>query len=588
MMGSILIPIGKVKKVSEKLPAGIRKFLVLSVSEVGLPTFQSVTETLRGDGYEVDGFTRYETFMSTVFKEPVSSFLQKNMRKYDAIVVIMSLNGTVRVLEGIAISKFHDPPVLAMDDLGRFIIPVLSGHAGAGNQISRYIGGKVSSVPVITDGLESTGRKSVEEIARDLFCSIYNKESTLQINAGILRGDTIPIVNASDKREKLVEKLDYSWKQDSCKGSELCIMITSEPGAEKGVCYLVPDDISIGVGYRKDVKSEDLIECIQNVCSDLNLDASDITLVSSFKHDSIIRQATQKLNIEFRPVNEDEINRVDDTLLTHHSEKAKETFNVKSVAEPSAIASLGPGSKLILPFSKHQGKITAAVASRSKLFKGKITFMGVGPSDPSLMTVRARDAIVGSHIVAGYQTPINIADSVIGKKHRIVFKWKEQQKYVEETLRRYDEGYEIAFLFTGDSCFTETELMRRFTDKIDNYEIIPGISSIQAASARSHMPLEMTPVISFHVTGDIEDRKLELLDRLRNVGRVLVVPRPWDFMPNNIGEFLLKEQFQPYTKITVMEKLTSEEEKITVTDLGSIGNQKFSDLSIMAIGNSYF
>lgn len=64
--------------------------------------------------------------------------------------------------------------------------------------------------------------------------------------------------------------------------------------------------------------------------------------------------------------------------------------------------------------------------------------------------------------------------------------------------------------------------------------MIPGISSVQAASSISRMGLELVPVISFHVTGQIEDSKARLLRAVKYRGKAIVIPRPFDFMPDNI------------------------------------------------------
>ena len=66
--------------------------------------------------------------------------------------------------------------------------------------------------------------------------------------------------------------------------------------------------------------------------------------------------------------------------------------------------------------------------------------------------------------------------------------------------------------FTGDVNFSESEVVDRLLEIYgdDNVEIVPGVSSIQIASARSRVPLDKATIMTFHITGDIEEKKLEL------------------------------------------------------------------------------
>ncbi|KAA8921949.1 precorrin-6y C5,15-methyltransferase (decarboxylating) subunit CbiE [Thermoplasma sp.] len=247
------------------------------------------------------------------------------------------------------------------------------------------------------------------------------------------------------------------------------------------------------------------------------------------------------------------------------------------------VVGIGPGSRIFQPFRACAGSVTLAAARRRKLFGGHISFVGVGPSDPDLMTVRARKEIVSADVIAGYQMPLDIARNILWNKHIVVFHWRDQQRYVDEVIDLYNRGYRIAYLFTGDSCFTESELIRRFTEKCKNFEIVPGISSAQAACSITGMALEMAGVVSFHVTGNIEDRKTDLIRILSEKGRAIVIPRPYDFMPRDIARFLMDKGFGDLPA-TVIEKATSRDERRTVSTIRDLVQCEFSDLSIMVIG----
>src|SRR5207253_3107281 len=59
-------------------------------------------------------------------------------------------------------SKDTDPGVLAVDEAGRFVIPLLSGHKGGANAFARTVAGCLGAVPVITTASDVVGGLSLD------------------------------------------------------------------------------------------------------------------------------------------------------------------------------------------------------------------------------------------------------------------------------------------------------------------------------------------------------------------------------------------------------------------------------------------
>ncbi|WP_048161701.1 precorrin-6y C5,15-methyltransferase (decarboxylating) subunit CbiE [Thermoplasma acidophilum] len=555
----------------------IRRMLVVSISKRGSEVASRISTVMRSRGHIVDAFCRYHVDGCDILSDPVKVFLADNLRRYDAAVLVMSLPGFYRISADLMIEKNHDVPVVVVDDAGRFAVAASAGHAGGSDELAAYIAGIIDGQAVITDGIESGGRVSVEKIARSLLATIANPECIIPVNAAIANGEHVPVIFRSKKRSML--RRLFAESSDEKHG--YAIVLADEPGEDANTCYLIPDDISIGIGFNSSADAELISACLERFLEEAGLAWEDIDYVSSIKDlpdVSIIRKGTRF--VKFDPA---DIRDIDPEMLTHVSDKARDVFGVPGVAEPCAIRSLGPGSKIFLPFRSCGRSVTLAAARRRKLFSGHISFIGVGPSDPDLMTMKARRAIVASDIVAGYQMPLDIAKSMLWNKPKVVFHWKEQQRYVDEVIDLYEKGYRIAYLFTGDSCFTESELIRRFTSKCRNFDIIPGISSVQAASSITGMAIEMAGIISFHVTGDIEDRKADLLRTISERKRAIIIPRPYDFMPKDIAKFLTDRGFGDLPAV-VIERATAADERRTASFLKDLIGSDFSDISIMVVG----
>ena len=66
------------------------------------------------------------------------------------IILICAMGIAVRILGPVIADKKTDPPVLVMDDQGKYIIPILSGHEGGANFLAHQLSTVLSSQVIIT------------------------------------------------------------------------------------------------------------------------------------------------------------------------------------------------------------------------------------------------------------------------------------------------------------------------------------------------------------------------------------------------------------------------------------------------------
>lgn len=143
----------------------------------------------------------------------------------------------------------------------------------------------------------------------------------------------------------------------------------------------------------------------------------------------------------------------------------------------------------------------------------KLFVIGVGPGSPKYLTDIAKDTIRQSRYIIGYKYTLTTIESIIDRNRQEVYvvSMKNQENVYQQVHNRMKEGDYCTIPFTGDVNFSESEVVDRLFEIFgdDNVEIIPGISSIQMASAKSRVPLDKAYIVTFHVTGDIEQKKSE-------------------------------------------------------------------------------
>ena len=196
-----------------------------------------------------------------------------------------------------------------------------------------------------------------------------------------------------------------------------------------------------------------------------------------------------------------------------------------------------------------------------------LLIVGVGPGSPQYLTCIAMDAIKKSRYVVGYKFTLDTVESVIDKTRQEVYHvtMQNQESTYQYVYNKMKDGEYYTVPFTGDANFSESEVVDRlleiFGDK--NVEIIPGISSIQIASSKSMIPLDKSLVLSFHISGDIEKKKKELINAIMDKKNVILLPRPWpddpsrNFMQSEIAKYLkLNGIDTSILKVWVFEYLT--------------------------------
>lgn len=225
----------------------------------------------------------------------------------------------------------------------------------------------------------------------------------------------------------------------------------------------------------------------------------------------------------------------------------------------------------------------------------KLYVVGVGPGSPLYLTDIAKEVIRKCHYIMGYKYTLKTIETIIDKSRQKVSEitlWNQEVVYLDIYKKMKNNEY-CAVPFTGDASFSESEVVDRLLEIFgdDNVEILPGISSIQVAAAKTKVPLDKAYIATFHVTGDIEKKKKELIHAVKEGKSVILLPRPWSgdltkrFMESDVAMFLKKNGIKTSALNTfVFEYLTNKEKETAFKGkVSELEGQEFSDLSVMVI-----
>ncbi|WP_282791093.1 precorrin-2 C(20)-methyltransferase [Streptomyces sp. CC224B] len=165
---------------------------------------------------------------------------------------------------------------------------------------------------------------------------------------------------------------------------------------------------------------------------------------------------------------------------------------------------------------------------------GKLYGVGLGPGDPSLMTVRAVEVIAGADVVAYHSArhgrsiarsiasehlrPDHIEEPLVypvtteTTDHPGGYQGAMDDFYAEAAARlaaHLDAGRTVAVLAEGDPLFygSYMHMHKRLADRYDT-EVIPGVTSVSAAAARLGTPLAEGEEVLTILPGTLPEEEL--------------------------------------------------------------------------------
>ena len=137
---------------------------IISFTQNGYGLAGRLEEQLQGDCEEICVFTKFsgadpqepagedvkKSKNVEVVTEPIARWAEEQMQSKNVLIFIGACGIAVRAIASSVKDKLTDSPVLVLDEKGRFVIPLLSGHVGGANALALRIAERIGAIPVIT------------------------------------------------------------------------------------------------------------------------------------------------------------------------------------------------------------------------------------------------------------------------------------------------------------------------------------------------------------------------------------------------------------------------------------------------------
>lgn len=166
------------------------KAALLCFSLTGYETGRRLSEGLRSLGWNVvlDSKSRY---LPESIEISHRSWTEKQFQEADAIVFLGACGIAVRSIAPFVKSKKTDPAVLVIDECGRFVISLLSGHLGGANELALTCAHILDAQPVVTTATDLHSCFAVDVFAKKNGCGIFHMKAAKEVSAALLAGKSV-------------------------------------------------------------------------------------------------------------------------------------------------------------------------------------------------------------------------------------------------------------------------------------------------------------------------------------------------------------------------------------------------------------
>ena len=263
-----------------------------------------ITNNARNIAYKI-----YNNIDCDIYDKDALKDIHKYFYDYKTLVFIMATGIVVRKISSLIKSKETDPAVIVCDELGNFVISLLSGHIGGANEMTKIISNIVNGIPVITTSTDLNNKIAFDVFAKKNNILIKNIENMKYISSDIINNKNIGLFSEIDILGKIP---NYILKNKYCDSN---VFITSKKNIfnlnKRRDVILIPQQYIIGIGCKKNTSFENIKFAVYNF-----LDKRDIDILSIKLFVSIDLKKNEKGLIDF-------CNSINKNLITYSSEELK-------------------------------------------------------------------------------------------------------------------------------------------------------------------------------------------------------------------------------------------------------------------------
>ena len=285
----------------------------------------------------------------------------------DAIIFVGATGIAVRAIAPFIHGKAVDPAVLVIDEAGRYVISLLSGHLGGANALARTAASLIEAEPIITTATDAESAFAVDTFAKENGFLLTDLRKAKEVSAKVLRGEKLRIYS-DIPMERLVHRparheAELVPAQDIDRADIVISYRTKLLNQATGL-RLIAKRVHVGLGARKGVTQAEVAAAVATCLEDAGIDPRAVVALASIdlkKQEAGILAYSYESGVPFVTYTAEELRTVEGAFAG--SSFVQSVTGVANVCERAAAYAAGrSGHAEVLVHKTIHGSVTTAVA----------------------------------------------------------------------------------------------------------------------------------------------------------------------------------------------------------------------------------
>lgn len=291
----------------------------------------------------------------------------------DAIIFVGATGIAVRAIAPFICGKAVDPAVLVIDEAGRYVISLLSGHLGGANALARTAASLIEAEPIITTATDAESAFAVDTFAKENGFLLTDLRKAKEVSAKVLRGEKLRIYS-DIPMERLVQRparheaelvpAQEIDRADIIISYRTHILKPAEKSSQAIGLRLIAKRVHVGLGARKGVMQAEVAAAVATCLEDAGIDPRAVVALASIdlkKQEAGILAYSYESGVPFVTYTAEELRTVEGAFAG--SSFVQSVTGVANVCERAAAYAAGrSGHAEVLVHKTIHGNVTTAVA----------------------------------------------------------------------------------------------------------------------------------------------------------------------------------------------------------------------------------
>jgi cobalt-precorrin 5A hydrolase/precorrin-3B C17-methyltransferase len=420
--------------------------------------------------------------------------LKAGFAQYDAVVAVMAAGVVVRILSPLiaAGDKSSDPAVVVIDEAGRFVIPILGGHAARANRLAVELAEALEAEVVITTATDVADVPGLDDLGWPV------------------SGDVSGVSRAMLDGEKVILSSAHRWPLPALGDNVVEVfgdtaavgfptILVSDLAKERtgrGTVVLRPPSLVVGMGASRGVSSDEARGLLDTALHEAGLAIESVVAIATaqIKSDEPgLVALAHELKV---PLVTHANAALDQMTVPNPSEVVRAAVGVPSVSEAAALLGWqecldSPGrirAELIVP-KRASAMATVAIARHQP--RGRLAIVGLGPGSRDLLTTAAKAELRRASVVVGLDQYVDqIRDLLRGGTTILSSGLGQEEERAHTAVARAREGFSVALIGSGDAgVYAMASPALEVADESIEVVGVPGVTAGLAAAAVLGAPL---------------------------------------------------------------------------------------------------